>query len=92
MKIIFHEQINKKRIMLKRKTVKEFEYFIELVKKIRFEKNNFQNKQLKLLIVFENKVKWIEATIFLLRSIFDFEEIKYVKEGSSEKKIPLLKI
>ena len=90
-KSYFNEQINKKKNYVEKKTVKEFEYFIELVKKIRFEKNNFQNKQLKLLIVSENKVKWIEANIFLLRSIFDFEEIKYVKEGSSEKKILIVK-
>ena len=87
----FNEQINKKKNYVENQTVKEFEYFIELVKKIRFEKNNFHNKQLKLLIFSKHKIKWIEENIFLLQSIFDFEEIIYAKEGYSEKKILIVK-
>ncbi|MAI75755.1 MAG: valine--tRNA ligase [Rickettsiales bacterium] len=70
----------------KKKNVSDFNYFIELVKKIRFELSQNSSKSLKLFIISEKKINWIEQNLFLLNSIFNFNSVNYLKKDNSKKK------
>ncbi len=74
-----------------KKNVLDFNYFIELVKKIRFEfgQNRFESP--KLLIFSKKQINWIDKNTFLLASIFKFSSISYVKEDYSKKKTIIVK-
>tara|TARA_X000000950_G_scaffold289427_1_gene413287 strand:- start:4641 stop:7238 length:2598 start_codon:yes stop_codon:yes gene_type:complete len=75
----------------KKKNVSDFNYFIELVKKIRFELSQNGSKSLKLFIISEKKINWIEQNLFLLNSIFNFNSVNYLKKDNSKKKIIIVK-
>ena len=75
----------------KKRNVSDFNYFIELVKKIRFELNQNSSKSSKLSIISEKKINWIEQNLFLLNSIFNFNSVNYLKKDNSKKKIIIVK-
>ena len=75
----------------KKRNVSDFNYFIELVKKIRFELSQNSSKSLKLFIISEKKINWIEQNLFLLNSIFNFNSVNYLKKDNSKKKIIIVK-
>ena len=75
----------------KKRNVSDFNYFIELVKKIRFELNQNSSKSSKLSIISEKKINWIEQNLFLLNSIFNFNSVDYLKKDNSKKKIIIVK-
>ena len=75
----------------KKRNVSGFNYFIELVKKIRFELNQNSSKSSKLSIISEKKINWIEQNLFLLNSIFNFNSVDYLKKDNSKKKIIIVK-
>ncbi len=75
----------------KKKNFSDFNYFIELVKKIRFELSQNSSKSSKLFIISEKKINWIEQNLFLLNSIFNFNSVNYLKKDNSKKKIIIVK-
>lgn len=75
----------------KKRNVSGFNYFIELVKKIRFELSQNNSKSSKLFIISEKKINWIEQNLFLLNSIFNFNSVNYLKKDNSKKKIIIVK-
>ncbi len=66
-----------------KETIIEFNNFIELLKKIRFEIGNIKKLKFNLIIISKNKIHWIDKNIFLINSIFRFNEVKY-KEKCDE--------
>ena len=75
----------------KKRNVSGFNYFIELVKKIRFELSQNNSESSKLFIISEKKINWIEQNLFLLNSIFNFNSVNYLKKDNSKKKIIIVK-
>ncbi len=75
----YNQQIlNKSKFNYETELIIEFDHFINLVRKIRFEVGKTKSI-LKLVIISSKKIKWIEDNIFLINSIFNFSKIEYLK-------------
>ena len=60
----------------------EFTKFIDLIKKIRIELNGEKPEKFKFFINSKKKIRWIDANLFLLNSIFKFIKIEYALNSS----------
>ena len=77
---LYDQEINKKKNKtINKKKILEFEKIVELIKQIRFDLDGEKNKENKIsLNVFsKKKIPWVDQNFFLLKSMFNFNEIKY---------------
>ena len=74
------------RINYENRTINDFDSFINLIRKIRFEIGDSKSK-FRLIIISERKVKWIDDNIFLIDSIFKFNDIQYNKKRNKNDKV-----
>ncbi len=65
------------KIIKRKKTISDFNSFIELIKKIRVELGNKQKNASTLIILSSKKIQWLDDNFFLINSIFNFNTIKY---------------
>ncbi len=84
-KLSFYEQqINlKPDLVFEKKVSNDFEYVIDLLRKIRFEIGKTHSES-NLVIISKKKVNWIDNNIFLINSIFKFNQIKYENSYDSK--------
>ncbi len=77
-KTFFNELLNKDlKTTIEKDNNEDFRLLIELIKKIRSEIGGDKRSYVLLTVLVSQKIKWIEKNIFLLKSIFNFSEIKY---------------
>ena len=77
-KTFFNELLNKDlKTTIEKDNNEDFRLLIELIKKIRSEIGGDKKSYVLLTVLVSQKIKWIEKNIFLLKSIFNFSEIKY---------------
>ena len=88
-KTFFNELLNKDfKTTVEKENIEDFKLLIELIKKIRIEIGSDKRSYVLLTVLVSQKIKWIETNIFLLKSIFNFSEIKYnSKLNKKNKKI-----
>ena len=88
-KTFFNELLNKDlKTTIGKDNNEDFRLLIELIKKIRSEIVGDKRSYVLLTVLVSQKIKWIETNIFLLKSIFNFSEIKYnSKLNKKNKKI-----